>query len=351
MPATSLTLNFDAVLSTTLMNWSKTLYDTVSKSNFFLYRLMKQQDGGWVTLEDIGERAAVPLMYELGGADSYSGYDVLDTTPTDGITSAFYDWRQASIPIAISGLEERKNAGEERIVALLEAKTKQAELGIQDFLNKSLLQGAGGSSITTAYTSPTNGSQFMDPLPLQVKFDPTSSTTIGGVNQAPNTWWRNQFLNDASSNYAGFLKALRKLRNDCTKGPGGNPNLHLTDQHSYEYFIAALAAYHHNTSYQKADIPFDNVVFFGDPVTWDEYTPDVSGGSVTQSTTSGTWWMLNTDFWKIKVDATRNFAATPFIKPENQDARVATVLFLGAACCMNRRKQGVMGSIDTTPTS
>jgi hypothetical protein len=51
------------------------------------------------------------------------------------------------------------------------------------------------------------------------------------------------------------------------------------------------------------------------------------------------------------VASSRNFSMTPFVKPENQDARVAHVLFAGAACVGNRRKQGVMGGIDTTIAS
>ena len=349
MPPSALTLNFDAVLSTTLFNWSKTLEDQIATSNALLFTIRK--GNGYITITDIGERAAMPLMYEIGSADSYSGYDVLDTTPMDGISAAFYDWRQASVPIAISGLEEKKNAGEERIIALLDAKSQQALLGLQEFFNKRLLQGAGGSSITTAYSSAINGSSFVDPLPLLVKYDPTSSTVIGNINQLTYTWWANKTLNSASTTYAGFLKDLRKLRHDCTKGVGGPPDLHITDQHSAELYEAALAAAHRNPSYQVADIPFDNVGFYGKPVVWDEFVPDASGGSTTQSTTSGTWYMLNTKYFQVKVHAGTNFATTPFVKPENQDAKVAHILWLGAAGVSNRRKQGVAGSIDTTMAS
>lgn len=347
----SLSLNYDAILSTTLFNWSKTLQNQIATANAFLYVLMKKKARGYQTVSDIGDRMQLPLMYELGSADSYSGYDVLDTTPMDGITSAFYDWRQAAVPIAISGLERKKNSGEEKMISLLEAKSEQALIGLKEFVGKRLLLGAGGSAITTAYVSAMNGSSFIDPLPLQVKFDPTTSTSIGNINQSTATWWRNKFLNDGSSSYAGFLKNLRKLRNDCSKGVGGFPDLFVADQGSYELYCAALAAAHQNPSYQSADIPFDNVAFFGKPVTWDEWVPDVSGGSETQSTTSGSWFMLNTDYWFIKAHSGTNFVTTPMVTPENQDASTAQILWLGAAGVSNRRKQGVMGSIDTTITT
>src|ERR1044072_555602 len=351
MAPSSLTLNYDAILSTTLFNYRKTLEDAISTANAFLYVLMKKNKNGYKKVSDIGDRMALPLMYELGNADSYSGYDVLDVTPADGITMAFFNWAQASVPISISGLEEKKNAGEAKLIDLLESKTKQAELGLQEFFNKKMLQGAGGSAITSPYTSPMNGSQFIDPLPLQVAYDPTTSTSIGNLNQSTYGWWRNQTKNSGSTTFAGFLKELRNARNNASKGPGGSPDLHLADQATAELYEASLAAAHRNPSYQSADIPFDNVAFYGKPLTWDEFVADAANGSATQSTTSGTWYMLNTQFWGIRVHSGTNFTPTPFIKPENQDARTSHILWLGAMGVGNRRTQGVVGSIDTTIAS
>jgi hypothetical protein len=350
MPATSLTLNYDAILSTTLFNYRKTLEDAISTANAFLFYLMKVRKGGYQLVSELGDRMAMPLMYELGNADSYSGYDVLDCTPADGITMAFFNWAQASVPISISGLEEKKNRGEEKIISLLESKTTQAELGLQEFFNKRMLQGSAGSAITTAYVSAMNGSTFVDPLPYQVAYDPTASSSPGSINQSTNLWWRNQFKDFANATtYAGFLKFLRTLRNNCSKGPGGPPDLHLTTQGTAELYEAALAAAHRNPSYQVADIPFDNVAFYGKPLCWDEFVPDAKNGTVTQ--TKGSWYMLNTKFWGVRVDRETNFSTTPFIKPENQDAKTAHILWLGALGVSNRRKQGVGGNIDETIAS
>ena len=348
IPPSSLTLNYDAILSTTLFNYRRTLEDTISTTNAFLFYLMKRAKDGYKILNDIGDRMAMPLMYELGNADSYSGYDVLDTTPADGITMAFFNWAQAAVPISISGLEEKKNRGEERIINLLESKVKQAELGLQQFFNQRMLQGAGGSSIISPYISAVNGSQFVDSLPYQVQANPTVSSSPGNINQSQYTWWRNQyydFTGNSITTFAGFLKGLRHLRNNCSKGPGGPPNLHLADQQTVELYEAALAAAHRNPSYQVADIPFDNVAFYGQPVTWDEFMPDFYSGTVTQ--TYGSWLMLNTKFWGIRVDAETNFATTDFIKPENQDAKTAHILWLGSLGVSNRRKQGIGMDINT----
>ena len=348
MAPSAVTYDMDALLSTTLNNYHRTLVDNISKVNALMFYLMKKSGGkGYKLISDIGDRMQVPLMYELGNADSYSGYDVLDTTPMDGITSAFYEWRQASVPIAISGLEEKKNQGQARILSLLESKTTQAEMGIKEFFNRRLLVGAGGTTITTAYSSPVNGSTFLDPLPLLVKYDPTSSTVVGNINQLTYSWWRNRKHEQIGTTYAAFLKELRTLRLLCSRGPGGGPTLHLTDEAVYTLYESALAASHQNPSYQRADIPFDNIAFYGNPVTHDEIVPDVLNGTEALLASSGTWFMLNTDFIGCKVHSGTNFATTPFVKPENQDAKVAHIMWLGGIGVSNRRKQGVMGGIDT----
>lgn len=346
----SLTLNYDAILSSTLFNYRNTIADNISTANAFLYFLMKREKEAWETVADLGERAEFPLMYALAPADSYSGYDVLDTTPIDGITAAFYTWRQMAAPISISGLEEKKNTGEFQKFNLLKQKTEQAILGIQDLFSKALMRGNspnGGSLITTAYTSTSNGSSFIDPLGLQVG-DPATGT-VGNISGTTFTWWQNVVKQSSASTFAGFLKEAANCFNQCSKGPGGPPNLHLLEQQTFELYEAALRAQFRAVEYDRIDIPFGNLLFRGQPVTWDQFVPDVYNGTV--AITNGTWWMLNTKFWKVKYHDQTNFSSTAFIKPINQDAKVAHILWLGAMGCNNRRKQGVFDKITLTIAS
>lgn len=347
MPATSLTLSYDALLSTTLFNYRRTMANNIAKEFILLYTLMKSEKG-YREIEDIGERAAFPLMYALGSPDSYEGYDQLDTTPMDGMTDAFFDWRQASVPIAISGKEKKQNRGEARIINLLEKKIEQAEMGLKEWFSKAILQGNGindGTSVTTAYVSPTNGSSFVDPLGLVVKADPTSSTSIGSINQSTNTWWRNQATNSATTTYAALRDELRHLYNLCSKGVGGKPNLHVTDMLTFELYEQSLERLLAVPGYEKIDVPFDTLQFRGKPVSWDEQMPDLSTPVADNCDTKGTWFMFNTEFLGVQVQSETNFAPGPFVQPENQDASVAQVLWLGALGCNNRKKQGVLYDI------
>ncbi len=348
----SLTLNYNAILSTTLFNYRKQLEDCISASNAFFWVLMKKQREGYVGLSDVGERAAIPLMYEFGTADSYEGYDVLSVEPIDGLTMAFYEWRQCAIPISISGREELINSGQPRLINLLKTKVRQAENGIQEFFGKALLRGAGGSSVIEPYTSATNGSTFVDPIAKLVRKDPTTSAVIGNINQNTYSWWQNQAAESGQSgNYSSFLSELDHMYNTCSAKAGGSPNLFLTDQATFEFYVRVLRSFYQNPSFREAELPFDNVLLKGKPLVWDEYCPNAYAGSETQSTAEGTIYFLNTKFWQVQYHTSRNFAPTNMQQPENQDARVSHLLWFGAALCSNRRKQGVLHRIKTTITS
>jgi hypothetical protein len=342
----SLTLNYNAILASTLFNYRKSFVDNISALNAFLYHLMKKDKYGYKELSSLGDRAAIPLLYEVGTADSYSGYDQLSVEPMDGFTMAFYDWAQCAIPISISGMEEAKNEGEAKLFDLLKGKIQQAEIGIKEFFGKCLLRGAGGSTVTTPYTSAANGSVFVLPLPLIVKFDPTTSTVVGNINQSTYAWWRNKTTTSAADSFAKFLKELRHMHNECSKTVLGRPNLHLCTQGTRELYEACLATYHQNEGWAKADIPFDSVTFKGRPVVWDDWVPDAYSGTVTQ--TYGSWYMLNTESFQIQAYAKKNFAPTNMQTPENQDARVSHILWYGGLTCGNRAANGVIGKIVET---
>ncbi len=352
MGATSETRTYDALLSTTLENWAKGIQDQITSSIFFFYMLKRSKS--WIGVDALGERAKFSLRYKNGEADSYSGYDVQNTTPMDGITAAFFNWVQMSVPISISRIEERKNSGEFAQLDLLEEKSNQAMDGIKEKFTKAILQGNGinsATAITTPYTSPTNASVFLAPLPLLIGQTPTAGT-VGSiacnVSDAGVSWWANQKVASTDTNFASQLKSLRQLYNNCSKGVDGGPDMHLVDQSVAEWYEAALASQNRFTDYQRADIPFDNVLFRKHPVVWDEFMPNWSGATTVQSTTQGTWLMLNSKFFQVKHSNKTNFSVGPFIRPENQFAEVALVGWTGASGVTNRRKHGVLDDIDTT---
>ena len=349
------TIYYDALLSTTLMAYRKTMYDNIFKDSAFLAYLrltdaVKKQNGG--------ERTAMPLMY--GKNDTVKvvgGYETLDTTPQEGMTTAFTEWSEIAGTISISRKEERQNAGEGRLLNLLEAKIKQAEMSMREELNEGLVLGKVSSSTFVEKTS-VGGSYGLIPLGMFLrKLNATDPITnnIGNIAGASNDWWRHRtgFINNQTvagqdfklsiTTYAGFIAALRRMYNYCSRGSGGSPDICLMDQVSYETYENGLDEKVRYTNTKMADMGFDNIKLRGATVLWDEIVPDIYTG--TAAITVGTAFFINTNFYNLVIDSETDIVTTPFIEPENQTAKTAKILFMGQANTSNLRKHGVIGGI------
>jgi len=357
-PSTN-TIYYDSLLSTTLMAYRKTLYDNIFKDSAFLAALRRFNG---VTKQNGGERIAMPLMYDDNNTvKSYSNYETLDTTPQDGMTTAFYEWKEIAGTISISRKEERQNAGEGRLIGLLEAKIKQAEMSIRKAINMQLVLG----TISSATFVPGNGAKDLYPLGYFLRkdntTDPTAGGNVGNIAGATYSWWRHKTANlnttagtgnsfgfDATT-FAGLKLGLRRMYNYAGRGSGGYPNLVLMDQASFETYEQALDVNVRYTDTKMADMGFDTIKLKGATCIWDEYVPNINDGSADPAgATDGTAFFLNTEFYKLIIDSETDIVTTPFVEPENQTAKTAKVLFMGNSAVSNMRKLGVLYGIDNT---
>lgn len=374
----SLTLNYDAIMTLCMMNQREGLFDTIFSSTAFLSALYgsygkKKARGRGVKMVNGGERIKVDLMYGKNTTvGSYTGYDVIDTTPQDGITAAFFDWRQMAGSVSISGLEELKNRGENAVKNLLQTKITQLEMSFREELNLQLIGKTVSGSAFVAGKGPLasqSGTDF-DPLPLLIPKDPTASSSIGNINQSTYGWWRPRVVDGsaahgakdsgadrgfACTSWANLRSAMRWLYNTCGIGAGGFPDLILCDQLGYESYEASLDArsvINDNTK-GPVSVGFESVRFKGADMIWDEHMPDLDTGVVYDdaSWATSTYMLLNLDFIELVVDSQTDFVSTPFMKPENQDAKTSQVLLAGNMTVSNRRKQGVIYGITAGLTS
>jgi hypothetical protein len=300
--------NVGLLLTTTLKNYRKTLVDNIHKSNAVFFWL--KENGGLKT-ESGGERISVPLMYGKNStAQSYAGYEALDTTPQTGIDSAEYNWKQYSVSISISGEEERKNSGSQKLIDILDARTRQAEMSLTEKLSTDLFSDGTG-----------NAGKNLTGLEAMV----AATGTYGGINSGTYTWW--QAYVESTAEALGLPK-MRTAFNTASVGGKDTPNLIVTTQALFEKYEGLLTATIQTTSEARkklGDAGFQSLEFKGVPIVWDELAP------------SGTMYFLNTKHMKLIVHKEANFETTEFVKPENQDARVAQVLVMGNLTC-DRRK-------------
>lgn len=327
--ATPANPSFDALVSTTIKNYRPKLIENLMTYEVFFW-LLKEK--GMVTEEDGSRGIVQPLLYgENDTVKSYSGWDLLDITPQEGISAAEFDWKFLATSITINGEEEFRNSGSKtRVIELLKTKVKQAELSLQLSLNAMLFgdgTGNGGKDIMGLGGAVEEGSSW---------------GTYGGINRTNHAFWRNQWINGGLAAYGsgdfdaavdvsfGGLIAMRKMYNNVSVGKV-RPDLILTTQDIVEQYEAIVEGDKmRTTSNSVADAGFQSVEFKGLPMVWDSDCP------------AGYIYFLNAEFMKFIVGKGRNFKSTDFMRPQNQDAKSSLILLAAQLATLKSDVQGVI---------
>tara|TARA_B100000287_G_scaffold190724_1_gene180044 strand:- start:3376 stop:4317 length:942 start_codon:yes stop_codon:yes gene_type:complete len=307
--------NFDQILSTTLYNYVPKLADNVFGARPLFYALT---NGQTIRRVSGGAKIIVPIIYGSNStAASYAGADTIPITAQDGISAAEYDWKQYAATVTITGIEEGKNNGEAAIIDLLEGKIMQAEQTIIDNMN-------------TMFWGDGTGNGGDDWMGLQGIV--ADGSTLGGIDPtaAGNTWWKPTMTNQGAA--ALTTAAMSSVYNTVSVG-NDQPTIIFTDQERYEDYEALLQSNLRYTSAAVADAGFQNLLFKGAPVTFDD------------ACEAKAMYFLNTKYIRLVAHTDTWFQPTPFVRPTNQDARFAQILCYGNLTCSNRSRQGRLFNI------
>lgn len=295
------------LLATTVANYRKTLTDNVFNARPLTYFLM---DKGRIRMLNGGTNIVEPLIYgENSTVASYSGYDTISLTPQSGITAAEFDWKQYAASVAISGIEEAKNNGEQAMVNLLEAKIMQAEESMKEGFN-SMFFGDGTG----------NSGKDWNGLGNLVE----SGNSVGGINSATETWWRSYEENTVA---ALSLAQMTTAYNSVSVG-NDHPDMILGTQTLFEKYESLLQPQLRYTDTKTADAGFQNLLFKAAPVAYDVDCP------------AGNMYFLNSKYITLVGHSDKWFEVTPFIRPENLDARYSLIMCYGNLTIRNRKRQG-----------
>lgn len=341
MPVNSITYNFDDLLSSTWMNYRSQLYDNIFNACPVFYWL---HANGRKRVEDGGERIVIPLEYGKNSTikSMTSGYDIIDTTPAEIMTAAYYNWKEIAGSTSISNKELAQNQGRNKILDLLQKLANNTEMSFTEVVEQQLL-----GALTAG-----NGGNDLTPICLLVKKDPTTSTTIGGINQSAYSWWRNKYKESTATTYEGFIKEIAHLYNDCSRGGSKNgkrksPDVIVCDQYYYETYMGAARAKGQImlTNEPIANMGFGGAKYLGATLMWDEYMPDTYTGTAntdpaSYSPTYSTALFLNSEFIEFVVCKGQDFTVGPFIQPENQKAKTSIIYLMGEMVTSNRSKHG-----------
>ena len=220
------TINIGEIVATTLRSRSGKLADNVLSHNALCARLLAK---GNVKPVNGGREIIQELEYaENGTAGWYSGYEVLDITPQDVFDAATYDWKQLAGNVTISGLEEIKNSGKERVINLLSSRIKNLEKTLKNTL------------ATAVYADGTTDTKSLGGMQYLVQDDPTSASTVAGIAQATYTFWANQTSGDATLTTSAHMDTeLNEMYLKCIRGTD-KPDFIASDAILYNFWEGGL---------------------------------------------------------------------------------------------------------------
>jgi len=310
------TINIGEIVATTLRNRSGKLADNVLNHNALFARLNKK---GNVRPADGGREIVEELEYaENGTAAWYSGYEVLDTTPQEVFDAATFDWKQLSGTVTISGLEEIKNSGKERVINLMKSRIKNLEKTLTN------------TAATAIYADGTGSSgKELGGLQLLVQDDPTSSTSVGGINQSTYSFWQNQYSAAAATSSGNVLSRMNSMWLSCIRGTD-KPDLIPCGSGMYTNFEGALQQYQRFSDAKMAEAGFESIKYKTADVVYDD-----------QCATTRMYF-LNTDYLFLRPHSQRQFVPLDERDSINQDAVVIPVVWAGNMTCSNRSLQGIV---------
>jgi len=307
---------FDVLVTSTLDKVRPKLADQITQDNALTAWLnMKSR-----VSEDGGTVVRRPLVFAFNDTVStYSGYDIIDTTPQEGLGWAEYGWKQHAGSVVISGEEVRKNSGAAQLINLLQAKIDQLRFSVADDMNAMLWASSVG-----------NGGKDFQSIPVLVK----SSGTVGGIDPSTYTWWASPLNTTIDlTDFAG-IDSMNNLYNTVRLNKS-KVDVEFCSQAVYEAYEALAVPNVRFNDLRMADLGFQSVAHKTAELVFE---PDVP---------SATIYMLNSDRLEFVQHSAAWLSLTEFQRPYNQDAKVALILSMGELITDSRRSHGYATGVTT----
>lgn len=316
---------FTEMVTTTLRRSGTEVADNVSNHNALL-NVMKRK--GKIKTVNGGYEIQEPLEYaENGTYQRYSGYESLNTSASDVLTSAKYEWKQIALHVTASGREIRMNNGKERMINLVKARKKNAmntaanNMSVDIYSDGSLTNQIGGLAnlISTAGTG-----------------------TVGGINAATYSFWANQFkemtgTNTAASpsvaNSAQMVADMNALWLSTVRGKD-KPDLIASTHDLYALYELGLQDKQRYADATMAEAGFESLKYKTASVVFDDNT--------NFGTTDEKMYFLNSDYLYLVQHKEAQWTTDDEKKPVNQDAVVIPMYWMGNMVVTNRARQGVL---------
>ncbi len=336
--------NWSEITTTTLYNRTRKLADNVTKNNALLRRLstkgkVKSFDGGQAIVQEIE-------YSENGTFKRYSGYDILNITPSDVFTAAQYPIAQAAVAVSISGLEMLQNSGREKMIDLLESRIGNAERTMQNNMSND------------CYSNGTaDGGKQVGGLQLLVS-TVNNSGVIGGIDSGVWGFWQNTALSFAAQGLSPGSATMQTMMNRLWLSiarQADRPDLFIADNTYFRYYWESLQAIQRIQDERSGMAGFASLKFMDADVVYDGGFQGTAAGNVSVLGNGGSWlsgsgapansmYALNTEYIFLRPHKDRDMVPLdPDRFSVNQDAMVKLIAWAGNMSVSNRFLQGVLG--------
>lgn len=317
-------LNYDAMTALTRKKHIPKLVDNIFQSNPFMSFLKSKQK-----TYDGGIKIVQPLIYgEIGGIQSYAGYDQLAYDTSIPVTAAEFEPRNIAAPIIISKDEELKNMGEDQVLDLLEAKVQIVEESLKKQFTSQLFGDGTG-----------NGNK--DLIGLGALFSTTN--TYGGISRTDNTWWK-PYINTDNNNRNLSEDLLLTTFLQVSDGED-KPDVILTGVNGFKQYYALvkgrITLYTENVK-KAISLGFQTLEFMGMPIIMDRSIDDSSEVK---------FYFLNMKYLQLRSHKAANFTTTKWRPDDSRLAMKQEILWTGNLTCSNCRRQGLLAKIAPTGLS
>ena len=298
--------------------------DQIFDATPFYFYLKKK---GGIKLDGTGGRyLEIPLSYAKNETITSLGKgDTISISDTKFLTTAQYEWKFVAGSIVRYYVDDAKNKSKQQHLSLVNAKVDNLRRSLTDKFEQFLFSDGTG-----------NGSK--DPEGLLNLVDPTPATgTVGNINAATYTWWRNQQKTATGVASVYLVSDMRAIFDECSKGQKSDmPNIIVTDNTSFNLYEDEVMEQKQIVNKALGDAMFQTVNFRGIPLIW-------SG-----QCTAGYMYFLNTDYLGLNVDPDINFTATEWKSIPNQLDRVMQIVWKGNLLTSRRASLGVLTGISAT---
>jgi hypothetical protein len=306
---------FTEMVTTTLRNHKKELTDNVSLNNALLTWLKGK---GHIKTESGGYEIAIPLDYaENSTYQRYSGYDTLNTSASDVLSAAKYDWSQAAIHVTASGRELKMNNGEAAMIKLVKSRVKNA------------MRTAANNMSVDLYSDGTITNQIQG---LANMCQQAGTGTVGSIVSGTFTFWKNKFVDMTSPSATNIIGNMNTLWLTLVRGTD-KPDLIVSSQDLYNYYESALQANQRYADSKSASAGFESLKYKTASVIFDSnsnYAVDTED-----------MYFLNTDYLYLIEHSEAKWDQDDQKVPVNQDAVVIPMYWMGQLVTSNRSLQGL----------